>query len=135
MTRRQKHLAKEMRLYILVSSVIDQDIWLHDLWGISASYISYTTCEQLDDGYTTYCRLGMRFLTWCIVKLDYYVILCNTFLKIFVANDISHLEIKILFQIWLVGDVNITPEFLITYKFIPYFLPVKIFFLKINPVQ
>ena len=30
MTRRKKHLAKEMRLYILVSYVIDGETWLND---------------------------------------------------------------------------------------------------------
>ena len=69
MTRRQKYLAKEIRAYILVSRVIDGETQFHDLGGIYVSYLSYTPFEQLDDGYTTECRLGMIFVTWCIFKL------------------------------------------------------------------
>ena len=69
MTRRQKHLEKEMRVYILVIYVIDGYTWLYGLVGVAASYLSYIPFEQLDDGYPTEFRLGMRFFTWCIVKL------------------------------------------------------------------
>ena len=63
-----------MRAYILVSHVIDGETWLHDLGGGYVSYISYIPFEQLDDGYTTECRLGMKFVTWCIVKLDFMLL-------------------------------------------------------------
>ena len=75
MTRRQKYLAKEMRAYILVSQIIDGETWLHGLGGRSVSYLSYIPFEQLDDGYTTECILWMIFVTWFIVKLDFYVTL------------------------------------------------------------
>ena len=71
MTRRQIYIAKAMRAYILVSYVIDGDVWLYDLWGISVSYISDIPFELLDDGYTTEFRFGMIFLLG--VLLSYIV--------------------------------------------------------------
>ena len=64
-----------MRAYILVSYVIDGNTWLHDLGGLDVSYHSETPFERLADGYTTECRLGMIFVTWCIVKLYFNVTL------------------------------------------------------------
>ena len=75
MTRGQTYLAKETRAYILVSHIIDGETWLNNLGGIFVSYISYITFERLDNGYTTECRIGMIFFTWCIVKLDCYITL------------------------------------------------------------
>ena len=101
MNRRKKYLAKEIRAYILVSRLIDGDTWLHDLGGVSVSYISYIPFERLDDGYKTECRLGMRFVTWCIVKLYCYVTLCSAFHILILANYISHMEIKMISWIYL----------------------------------
>ena len=68
MTRRKKHLAKEMRSYILVSHVIDGGKWLHASRGIDVSYHSDTPFEQLDDGYTTECRIVMIFLLGVLIS-------------------------------------------------------------------
>ena len=111
MTRRQKYLAKEMRAYILVSHVIYGKTWLNDLGGIYVSYISYIPFERLDDGYTTECRLGMRFVTWCIFKLNCYVTLFSACHILIVANYIIHMGIKMISRIWVVGDVTKKPEF------------------------
>ena len=106
-----------MRAYILVSHVIDGETWLHDLGGIDVSYNPDTLFERLDDGYTTYCRLGIKFFTWCIVKLYFHVTLCITCNIPIVSNDISHLGTKVISWIWVVSDVTKIPEFvLITYK-------------------
>ena len=134
MTRRQKYLVKEMRAYILVSHVIDGETWLHDLGGVSVSFISYTPFEKLDDGYTTECRLGMRFVTWCIVKLDCYVTLYIACHIIIVSNDIIHLGIKMISGSWVVGEVTKTPDFSDHIQVNCLFLPVKILFLKSSPV-
>ena len=96
MTRSQKYLAKEMRAYILVSHVIDGDTWLHDLGGIYVAYISYIPFEKIDDGYTNECRLGMRFVNLCIVKLDCYVTLCRACHILVVDKYIIHLGIKMI---------------------------------------
>ena len=100
-----------MRAYILVSRVIDGETQLHDLGGGYVYYLSYTTFEILDDGYTTECRLGMRFFTWCIGKLDCYVYLWNSCRILIVANYIIHLGEKIIPWRWVVGYVTKTPEF------------------------
>ena len=55
----------------MVSYVIDWDIWLYDLGGVSFSYLSDIPFEQLDNGYKIECRLGMIFDTWYIVMLLY----------------------------------------------------------------
>ena len=83
---------------------------MYGLGGISISYISYIPFERLDYGYTTECRLGMRFVTWCIVKLYCYVILCISFHIFIVDNDIIHIGIKMISWIWVVDDVTNTPE-------------------------
>ena len=100
-----------MRAYILVSHVIYGKTWLNDLGGIYVYYLSYIPFERLDDGYANECILGMRFVTWCIVELDWYVTLCIACNIIIVANDITHLGIKTISRIWIVGDVNNTPDF------------------------
>ena len=53
----------------MVSYVIDGNTWLHDLGGLDVSYHSEKPFERIEYGYTTECRLGMIFVTWCIVKL------------------------------------------------------------------
>ena len=111
MTRSQKYLTKETRAYILASHVIDKETWLNDLGGGYVSYLSYTPFERLDDGYTTECRLGMIFFTWCIVKLDYYVTLCSDCHILIVANDSIHMGIKMISWVWVVGYVTKTPDF------------------------
>ena len=90
--------------------VIDGETCLHDLGGGSIYYISYTTFELLDYGYTTECRLRIRFFTWCIVKLYCYVNLYKAFHILILANDISHLGIKMISWSWGVGDVSNTPD-------------------------
>ena len=84
---------------------------MHDLGGISVPYLSYTPFERLYYGYTTECRLGMRFVTWCIVKLDCYVTLLSAYHILIVSNYIIHLGIKMISWIWVVGDVTKTPDF------------------------
>ena len=108
---KEKYFVKEIRAYILVSYVIDGETWLHDLWGIGVSYHSETPFERLDDGYTTECRLGMKFVTWCIVKLYCHVILCITCNIFIVSNYISHLGTKVISCSWVVGDVTKIPDF------------------------
>ena len=78
-----------MRVYILVSFIFDGETWLHDLGGLDVHYHSETHVELLDDGYTTECRLGMIFFTWCVVKLYYNVTLCINFHILVVSNDIG----------------------------------------------
>ena len=89
--QKEKYLAKETRAYILVINVIDGETWLHDLGGLAFSYHSDTPFERLDAGYTTECRLGMIFFTWCIVKLYCHFTLRITFHILIVSNDIIHL--------------------------------------------
>ena len=114
-----------MRAYILVSRVFNGDTWLHDIGGGYVSYISYIPFELLDCGYTTENILGMRYVTWCIVKLDCYVTLCSTFCILIVSNDISHKGIKMIYWSWLVGDVTKTPEFSYHIQENCLFLPAK----------
>ena len=111
MIRRQKYLAKEIRAYILVSRLIDGQTQLRDLGGIYVSYLSYIPFERLDDGYTTECRLGMRFVTWCIIKLDCHVTLFRACHVLIVANYISHPGIKMISWCWVFGDLTKTPDF------------------------
>ena len=111
MTRRQTYIAKETRAYILVSHIIDEYTWLHNLGGIDVSYHSDTPFEWLDYGYTTECRLGTRFVTWCIVNLYCHVTLCIAYHILIVSNDISHLGIEKIPRSWLVGDVTKIPYF------------------------
>ena len=92
---RQKYIAKDMREYNLLSCVIDGDTRLHDLGGFCDSYLSEIPFEKLYYGYTTECRLGMIFVTWCIVKLDFYITLCRAFHMPIVDNDIIHIGIKL----------------------------------------
>ena len=97
MVRRKKDLAKEIRARILVSYVICGETWLYDLGGLAVYYLSYIPFYLLDDGYTTACRLGMIFVTWCIIYLDCYVTLCSACCILVVDNDIIHLGIKMIF--------------------------------------
>ena len=91
MTISKKYLAKETRASILVRYVIRGDTWLNDFGGIDVFYLSDTHFEILSSGYTTGCRLGMIFVTFCIIKLDFYVNFCIACIIIIVANDTSHL--------------------------------------------
>ena len=84
---------------------------VHYLGGVDVSYYSGTPFEQLDDGYTTECRLGMIFVTWCIVKLYFHVTLCIACHIITLSNDIIHMGIKVISCIWVVGYVNKIPDF------------------------
>ena len=111
MNIRQKNLAKEMRDYILVSYIIDGETWLHYLEGLSVSYPSDITFGRLYGGLKTECILGMIFVTWCIVKLYCYVTLFSACHILIVANDISHLGIKMISWRWVVGNVTNTSEF------------------------
>ena len=95
----------------MVSHIIDGETWLHDLGGLDVSYRSNTPFERVDDGYTTECRLGMRFVTWHIVKLYCHVTLCITFHIIIVSNDIIHLGIRVISWSWVVGDVTKITDF------------------------
>ena len=79
--------------------------------GIDVSYISGIHVKRISDGDTTECGLGMKFVTWCIVKLYFFVTLCSDCRIFIVANDISHLGIKMTSWIWRVGDVTKTSEF------------------------
>ena len=90
----------------MVSHVIDGEAWLHDLGGGDVSYHSDTHFEQIDDGYKTKCRLGMRFVTWCIVKLYCHVSLCINFHILIISNNIIRLGIKVISWSWLVGGVT-----------------------------
>ena len=74
-------------MYIFVSRVIGGEKWLHDLGGIGVSYHSDTPFEKLDDGYKNECRLGIIFVTWCIVNLYFHVTLCITCHILIVSND------------------------------------------------
>ena len=47
------NLAKEIRVYILVSRVINGETWLYGLGGIGVSYHSDTPFERVAYGYTT----------------------------------------------------------------------------------
>ena len=93
------------------SRVIDGETWFHDLGVLDVSYNSDTPFEQLDDGYTTECRIGIIFVTWCIVKLYCHVTLCITCHILIVSNNIIHLVIKVISWIWVFGDVNKIPDF------------------------
>ena len=93
--RRQKYLAKDTREYILVSCVFNGETWLHDFGRLAVSYISDIPFEQLDDGYTTECIIGMIFVTWCIIKLDCYLTLCRSCHILILDNNISYLGSKL----------------------------------------
>ena len=54
---------------VLVRCVIDGDTWLHDFGERPVSYLSYIHNEQLAAEDTTENRLGLKFGTWCIIKL------------------------------------------------------------------
>ena len=94
-----------------MSHVIYGETYLNNLGGVSVSYTSYIPIERIAYGYKTECRLWMRFVTWCIVKLDCYVTLCSACNILIVANNISHMGIKIISWIWVVVDVTKIPEF------------------------
>ena len=105
--------------------IIDEDKWFNDLGQNSVSYLWYIPCEQIDYGYTTECRLGMIFFTWCIFKFDCYVTLCSSCHIFIVANNISHIGIKKISCIWVVGDVTNTPDFSDHIQVNCLFLPMK----------
>ena len=107
----QKYPAKEMRSYILVSYVIVDEAWLHYFGGISASYISDIYFDKLPSGDTTESRLRMIFVTWCIVKLDCYIILFRACIIIIVANYISHMSRNIISWRRVVCYISVTPDF------------------------
>ena len=82
-------------------------IWV----GGYVPYLSYIPFERLGDGYTTEFILGMRFFTWCIVKLYCYVTLCSAFNILIVDNDIIHMGIKMISWSCEVVGVTKTPDF------------------------
>ena len=100
-----------MRAYIFVGYVIDGGKWLHDLGGLDVSYNSYKSFERLNDGYKTECRLGMIFVTWCIVKLYCHVNLCISCHILILSNYIIHLGIKVISCSCLVGDETNIQDF------------------------
>ena len=100
-----------MRVYTFVSYVIDGETWFYDLGGLAVYYLLDTFFEWPDDGYTTECRLGIRFLTWCVIKLYCYVPLCRACNILIVANNIIHLGIQMISWICLAGDVTKTSDF------------------------
>ena len=91
-----------------MSYLIGEDAWLHDFWGIYVSCISGIHFGQVTAGDTTRCRLGVVFASWCIVKLDFYVVFCSTILVLVVSNYIMNMGIKMISWIWGVCDVNMT---------------------------
>ena len=100
MTRRHKELAKEISSYIYFSYLTNGVTFLHNLWGLDVSYLPDIPFELLDNGYTTDCKLGVIFVTWCIVKLDCYVNLFSACNILIVANYISHMGIKMISWSW-----------------------------------
>ena len=117
-----------------MSHVIDGETWLHDLGGLAVSYLSDIPYGLLDDAYTTECRLGMIFVTWCIVKLYCYVTLCSACHILIVANDIRHLGITMTSWSCGVDNVTNTPDFSDHIYVNCSFLPTEILFLKRKPV-
>ena len=79
--------------------------------GIDVSYISGIHVKRISDGDTTECGLGMKFVTWCILKLYFHINLCITCHILIVSNDISHLGIREIPWSWVVGDVTKIPDF------------------------
>ena len=75
------------------------------------SYLSDIHFERFSAGDTTESRLSMIFFTWCIVKLYCYVTLFSACHILIVANDISHLGIKMISWRCVVGDVTKPPDF------------------------
>ena len=66
----------------MVGHLIDGGKLLHDLGGGGyVSYISYIPFERLYDGYTTQCRIGIRFLLGAF--LSYIVMLLYAALIIY----------------------------------------------------
>ena len=90
---------------------IDGETWLHHIGEVGVSYHSDTLFEQLNYGYTTECRLGMKIVTWCIVKLYFHDTLCIACHILILSDDISHLGIKVIFWIWVFGDITKIPDF------------------------
>ena len=100
-----------MRASILDRYVIGREICLHGFGGIAVSYISEIHFEILAAGDTTECRLGMVFVTWCIVNLDCYVTLYSACIILIIDNDISHLGRNMIYWIWGVCDVTMISDF------------------------
>ena len=73
--------------------------------------IFYTYSLKKSSGDTTECILGMIFVTWCILKLDFYVTLWSTCLILIVYNYIIHIGRKMISWIWLVGDIAMISDF------------------------
>ena len=61
-------------------------------WFLSFIHTLWKTWRWIKTEY----RLGMRFITWCIVKLGCYVTLWSAFHILIVANDTSHMDIKVI---------------------------------------
>ena len=132
MAIRQKEPSKETRVPILVRYIIGEETRFHKFWGLAIFYLLPIHLEKLAAENTTECIIGMRFGTWCIVKLNYYFNFFIYFLILTVANYIRNLGIKIIFWRWGVGYVTMTSKISITYDKIAYFYLQKILFLKIG---
>ena len=100
-----------MRAYIFLCYIINGETWWHGLGGIDFFNHSYTPFERPNDRYTSEYRHGMRFVTWCIVKLYCRVTLCITCHILILSNDISHLGTKVISWIQVVRDVTKIPDF------------------------
>ena len=53
----------------------------------------------------------MKCFNWCIFKLDFYVTLFRAINILVVANDNSHMGIKLISWSWRVGGVTKTSGF------------------------
>ena len=106
-----KYIAKEIRTSILVRYIIVREIWLHGLGGLVDSYLSDIIFDQLSAGDTTDCRLGMVYVTCCIVRLYRYVTFCHACIILFIVNYITHMGIKIISWSWGVCDVTMISDF------------------------
>ena len=53
----------------------------------------------------------MKFGTWLIIKLDFYVSLCGACLTIILYNDIIHMGREMIYWSWGVGDVTMKSDF------------------------
>ena len=90
---------------------IGGETWLNGFRGLAVFYISDIRSERLDAGGTTECRLGVIFVTWCIIKFDWCVTFYITCIILIVDNYISYLLRKMIPWSWEVYDVTMTSDF------------------------
>ena len=60
---------------------------------------------------TTESRIGIRFVTCCIINLDWYVTFCYSCIIVIVSNDIIRMGSKMISCIWVVGEFSTTSAF------------------------